>query len=32
MGDETISAFGADIRKQRMVIHSTTKTAGSAGT
>jgi hypothetical protein len=25
MGDETISAFGADIRKQRMVIHSTTK-------
>jgi hypothetical protein len=25
-------AFGADIRKQPMVIHSVTKTAGSAGT
>jgi hypothetical protein len=29
--DETISRFGADIRKQRMVINPTTKTAGSAG-
>jgi hypothetical protein len=25
-------AFGADIRKQRMVIHSATKTAGSVDT
>ena len=30
--DETISCFGADIWKQRMVIKPTTKTAGNAGT
>jgi hypothetical protein len=29
---ETISRFGADIRKQPMVIHRATKTAGSAAT
>jgi hypothetical protein len=29
--DETISCFGADIRKQPLVINSTTKTADSAG-
>jgi hypothetical protein len=29
--DETISRFGADIRKHRMVISPATKTAGSAG-
>jgi hypothetical protein len=31
MRGETIFAFGADVRKQRMVIKRTTKTAGSAG-
>jgi hypothetical protein len=29
--DETISAFGADVRKQRMVINFATRTAASAG-
>jgi len=29
--EETISRFGADIRKHRMVISPATKTAGSAG-
>jgi hypothetical protein len=29
--NETISVFGAAIRKHRRVIHSTTKTPGSAG-
>jgi hypothetical protein len=29
--DETISRFGANVRKRRLVINCTTKTAGSAG-
>jgi hypothetical protein len=32
LSDETISRFHADIRKHRMVIPATAKTAGSAGT